>query len=260
MRQLARLGGPVGQLEAMSASPADPSHASSRAAFFNGYTAALRSVFFYVLVGNYIGIGALAYEFGFSLTFMVMTTLVIWAAPAQIIVISTLTTATLLEVAIAVGLSSARFLPMVAALVPVLRAEHTRQLSLLLPMHLTAISVWVEGMRLTPQLPRPERVPFYNGLGLGLNTGAIIGSIIGHTLAARLPPLLATTLLFFTPMAILMSAARTNQTLVDRLAFILGLVIGPILAAQKVKLDLMWTGVIAGTLAYAVHRIREALR
>lgn len=244
----------------MSETPAEPSSVSTRAAFLNGYTAAWRSIFAYVLIGNYIGIGALAYEFGFSLTFMVMTTVMIWAAPAQIIVISTLTTATLLEVAIAVGLSSARFLPMVAALMPVLRATHTRQLSLLLPTHLTAISVWVEGMRLCPQLPRPERVPFYNGLGLGLISAALVGSVTGHVLAARLPPLLATTLLFFTPMAILMSSARSNQSLIDRLAFVLGLVIGPLLAAQKVKLDLMWTGVIAGTIAYAVHRLREAMR
>jgi hypothetical protein len=238
----------------------ESSSVSTRAAFLNGYLAAWRSVFAYVLIGNYVGIGALSYEFGFSLTFMVMTTLLIWAAPAQIIVISTLTTATLLEVAIAVGLSSARFLPMVAALVPVLRAEHTRQLALLLPTHLTAISVWVEGMRLAPQLPRGERVPFYNGLGLGLITAAVLGSVAGHILAAQLPPLLATTLLFFTPMAILMSSSRSNESLIDRLAFVLGMVIGPLLAAQKVKLDLMWTGLIAGTAAYAVHRLREALR
>jgi hypothetical protein len=244
----------------MSEPPAELSPIVSRAAFRNGLAAAGRSVFAYVLIGNYVGIGALAYEFGFSLPFMVMTTLVIWAAPAQIIVISTLTTATLLEVAIAVGLSSARFLPMVAALVPVLRAERTRQLALLLPTHLTAISVWVEGMRLCPQVPRDERVPFYNGLGLGLLGAAVVGSVIGHVLAAKLPPLLSTTLLFFTPMAILMSSSRNNATLVDRLAFVLGLVIGPILAAQKIKLDLMWTGIIAGSVAYAVQRLREAMR
>jgi predicted branched-subunit amino acid permease len=244
----------------MSETPADPSTVATRAAFLNGFIAAWRSVFSYVLVGNYIGISALAYEFGFSLWWMVLSTLLIWAAPAQVILISTLTTATLLEVAIAVGLSSARFLPMVAALVPVLKAQHTRQLDLLLPMHLTAISVWVEGMRLTPQMPRGERVPFYNGLGSGLLSAAVVGSVIGYLLAARLPPLLATTLLFFTPMAILMSSARNNETLIDRLAFGLGLVIGPILAAQKVKLDLMWTGVIAGSIAYAVHRLREAMR
>ncbi len=176
------------------------------------------------------------------------------------ILISTLTTATLLEVALAVGLSSARFLPMVAALIPTLKAAHTRQLHLLMPMHLTAISVWVEGMRLLPQMPREQRVPFYNGLGTGLLSSAVVGCVIGYALAARLPPLLAATLLFFTPMAILMSSARNNATLIDRLAFALGLVVGPLLAAQKVKLDLMWTGIIAGTAAYAVHRLREALR
>jgi len=142
----------------------------------------------------------------------------------------------------------------------VLKAERTRQVDLLLPSHLTAISVWVEGMRLAPQLPRVERVPFYNGMGTGLLSSAVVGSVIGYSLAAKLPPLLATTLLFFTPMAILMSAARNNNTLIDRLAFGLGLVIGPLLAAQKVKLDLMWTGLIAGSISYAVHRLREAMR
>ncbi len=83
-------------------------------------------MFVYVLLGNYIGIGALAYEFGFSLPWMMLSTLLIWAAPAQVILISTLTTATLLEVAIAVGLSSVRFLPMVAALVPVLKRRSAR--------------------------------------------------------------------------------------------------------------------------------------
>ena len=45
---------------------------------------------------------------------MVLSTLLVWAAPAQVLVISTLGTATLLEVALAVTLSSVRFLPMVA--------------------------------------------------------------------------------------------------------------------------------------------------
>jgi hypothetical protein len=39
----------------------------------------------------------------------------------------------------------------------------------------------------------------------------------------------------------------------------LGLVIAPLLAAYKVELDLMWTGVSAGSIAYAIHRLRNAL-
>jgi hypothetical protein len=57
-----------------------------------------------------------------------------------------------------------------------------------------------------------------------------------------------------------MSIAGNARLLADRLALGLGLAIGPTLAAYQVQLDLMWGGVIGGTLAYAAHRLREALR
>jgi predicted branched-subunit amino acid permease len=225
--------------------------------FLDGLFAAARSVFFYVLVGNYVGLGALAHEVGFSFWWMALSTALIWAAPAQVILVSTLHTAALLEVAVAVTLTSVRFLPMVAALLPIMRRPGLRQRDLLMPMHLTAISVWVEGMRLLPLMPPERRIAFYNGLGIGLMSAAIIGGAIGFVLTAKLPSLLSAALLFFTPMAILMSSARNSRTLLDGLAFALGLVIGPVVAAQKIGLDLMWTGLIAGTLAYAVHWLRE---
>mgnify|MGYP003341737810 CR=1 FL=1 len=151
-------------------------------------------------------------------------------------------------------------LPMVAALIPLFKAPGVRQRDLLLPMHFTAISVWVEGMRLLPGKPANERVAFYNGLGAGLIAAACLASIVGYALAARLPTVLAATLLFLTPMALLMSVSRNSKTLIDRLAFAFGLVVGPVLAAQKIGLDLMWTGLIAGSAAYVIHRVREAAR
>jgi hypothetical protein len=129
-----------------------------------------------------------------------------------------------------------------------------------MPMHFTAISVWVEGMRLLPTVAPERRAAFYNGLGTGLISSAVIASAVGYYLAAKLPPLAAATLLFLTPMALLMSVSRNSRTLLDGLAFGLGLVVGPAVAAQKVGLDLMWTGLIAGTAAYVVHRLREAMR
>jgi predicted branched-subunit amino acid permease len=227
--------------------------------FLEGFRTAFGSVFFYVLLGNYLGIGALAHEYGFSAIWMVLCTLLIWAAPAQLILISTLGTATLIEVAVAVSLSSVRFLPMVAALLPMLRSGPTRQRDLLLPMHLTAISVWVEGLRLVSTRPRDERIGFYNGLGTGLMVAAVIASAGGFYLAASLPPLLNAALLFFTPMAVLMVSARNSRTLLDGLAFGLGLAVWPAVAALQIGLELMWTGLIAGTIAYLVHRAREAM-
>jgi hypothetical protein len=115
-------------------------------------------------------------------------------------------------------------------------------------------------MRLLPTVPHAHRVAFYNGLGTGLMSAAVVASAVGYVLAARLPPLLAAALLFLTPMALLMSVSRNTRTLVDGLAFGLGLVVGPVLAAHKIGLDLMWTGLIAGSVAYIVHRLREAAR
>jgi hypothetical protein len=87
---------------------------------------------------------------------------------------------------------------------------------------------------------------------------AVVFGFVGFYLAAGLPPLLAGALLFLTPMSFLISTARNARVMVDRLALVLGLVIGPLLAWYHVGLDLMWTGVIGGTLAYAVNRLREA--
>ena len=44
------------------------------------------------------------------------------------------------------------------------------------------------------------------------------------------------------------------------LALLFGLVLGPLLVWWQVGLDLLWTGVIGGSAAYAIYRIREALR
>src|SRR6266852_1528045 len=97
-----------------------PPHVSIQV-FLDGIAAAVRSVFFYVLLGNYVGLGALAHEVGFRFWWMALSTVLIWAAPAQVILVSTLSTAALFEVALAVTLSSVRFLPMVAAILPTMR-------------------------------------------------------------------------------------------------------------------------------------------
>ena len=81
---------------------------------------------------------------------------------------------------------------------------------------------------------------------------------VGFYLAAGFPRLLAGALLFLTPISFLISTARNARMLVDRVALLLGLALGPLFASFDVGLDLMWTGIVGGTVAYAVHRWREA--
>ena len=234
---------------------------SSAAAFFAGVKSALTSVFFLVLMGTYVGIGALAHDFGLPSWWLALSTLLVWAAPAQVILISALGAgAALFEVALAVTLSAIRLFPMVVALLPLLRGKGTRLRELLLPTHFTAVSMWVESLRLLPAIPQEWRIAFCNGLSVGYMGTAVVSGFVGYYLAAGLPPLLAGTLLFLTPMSFLVSTARNARVMVDRLALVLGLAIGPLLTYWQVGLDLMWTGIAGGTIAYAVHRLREALR
>jgi predicted branched-subunit amino acid permease len=232
---------------------------SSAAVFFSGVTKAWTSTFFLVLSGTYIGIGALAHSFGVGAGWLAVSTVLVWAAPAQVILISALGAgAPLLEVALAVTLSAIRLFPMVVALLPLLRGENTRLRDLLLPTHFTSVSMWVESLRLLPAMPREQRLAYCNGLSVGYMSTAASFGFVGYFLAAELPPLLAGALLFLTPISFLMSTTRNARLMVDRLALVLGLVLGIALAANRVQFDLMWTGFGGGTLAYIVHRLREA--
>ena len=232
---------------------------SSSAAFFGGVRAAFLSVFFLVLAGTYVGLGALAHDFGLSIFWLTLSTLLVWAAPAQVILISGIGTgAALIEVALAITLSAIRLFPMVVALLPLVRTRDTRLGDLILPTHFTSVSMWVESLRLLPVLAPERRAAFCNGLSVGYMSAAIGFGFVGFYLAAGLPPLLAATLLFLTPLSFLISTARNARMMMDRLALGFGLVLGALLTMLHVDFDLMWAGIGGGTLAYVIHRAREA--
>lgn len=245
----------------MSAPPSPNPPSSAFAGYLRGLQATWTSVFSYVLFGTYIGIGALSHDFGFSLLWSMLCTLLVWAGPAQVILISGLGSgATILATGIAVCISSVRLLPMVVSLLPMLKRPGMSAWRLVGPAHFTAVSMWVEAMRLLPGQPREDRIAFCNGLGTGYLITAMTATFTGYYLAAKLPPLASGALLFLTPLAFLMSTLRNSRALLDYLALGFGLVLGPVFALTESEFDLLWSGLIAGTAAYIVHRVREALR
>lgn len=220
---------------------------------------AFTSVLALVLFGTFVGIGAFAHDSGFTLAWVLASTLLVWAGPAQVILISTAHAgATLLESALAVTLSAIRLLPMVVSVLPMLRTPRTRLHQLALPAHLVAVTVWVESFRLLPRVPRERRIAFVNGLGGGLVLLSSIATAIGYGLAASLPPLLAAAILALTPLTFLLSTARNAQRLVDKLALALGLALYPLVSLLHTGVDILICGVTAGTIAYGVHRWRRA--
>jgi predicted branched-subunit amino acid permease len=220
---------------------------------------AFTSVFFTVIVTTYIGFGALCHDYGISVGWATLSTALMWAGPAQVILVTAVGAGTsAFEAAIAVGLSSVRLLPMVVALLPVVRGTRMRPWQLVVPSHFIAVSVWVEGMRHAPGLPREHRIAFCNALGITLVAAGSIATAAGFYLAALLPALFGAAAMFVTPLSFLFSTLRNSRLLLERLALLLGLIIGPLFAYYRVGLDLLWTGILAGTLAYAVHRWRRA--
>jgi predicted branched-subunit amino acid permease len=232
---------------------------SATTAFLYGARTAATSVFMFVITVTYIGFGALTHDYGLPVVWAMLSTVLLWAGPAQVILATTLGSGTaLIEGALAVGLSSVRLLPMVVALLPLVKAERTRPWQLLVPVHFMAVSVWVEAMRLAPSMARERRIPFCNGIGMALLTTGVVATAAGYYLSAALPALFGAAAMFITPMSFLVSTARNSRLLLEKVALALGLLIGPVLAYSKVELDLLWTGIVGGSLAYAIGRARRA--
>ena len=171
--------------------------------------------------------------------------------PAQVVLVTGLGPGmSLIETAVAVALSSVRFLPIVVALIPLVKRDNARPWQLVLPVHFMAVSVWVEAVRHAPTLPREHRIPFCNGIGLALLTLGTVFTAVGYYMQALLPALFGAAAMFITPISFLTSTARNARLLLEKAALALGLAIGPVLAFSNVQFDLLWTGVIGGTLAY----------
>jgi predicted branched-subunit amino acid permease len=227
-------------------------------AFAWGMGAVGSTVLALVLFATYIGIGALAHDTHFSLGWALASTLLIWAGPAQIILISTLGSgATVVQAAVAVTVSAIRLFPMVVSVLPMLRTPQTKRRHLVLATHFIAVTLWVECYRLLPQVPRERRIAFVHGLGCSLLIVCMTATTLGYLLAANLPPLFAAAILMLTPLAFLLSTARNCKQISDILALVLGLALFPVVSMLNTGVDVLISGISAGTIAYGVHWWRE---
>lgn len=223
-----------------------------------GIKAGFRSVQVGVLFASYVGFGGLIHDVGFPLGAAVLSTLLVWALPAQLLLVGAFAAGTAAPaVALAVGLSSVRLLPLVVSILPYLRGRGGGRGPLFIAAHYLAITTWVESVRHLPGLPAEGRRPFYFGLVTVAHSGAVLCTLVGYGLAGTLPHALATGLLFLTPISFLLALTRNARDLVDHLSLAFGLALAPVMALYAGTLDLLWTGLVGGTAAYAAHRIWE---
>src|SRR5882757_7943681 len=225
-----------------------PRWQSSARAFAWGLRSVASTILTLVLFATYLGIGALAHDSHFSLGWVLASTALVWAGPAQIILISTLGSgATVVQAAIAVTVSAIRLFPMVVSVLPMMRTPRTKPRHLVLATHFIAVTLWVECFRLLPAMPRERRIAFTHGLGTGLVSVCLVANAIGYSLAANLPQLFAAAVLLLTPLAFLLSTARNCRQLPAILALVLVLPFFPLAATLPPGVNTVIRGVSAGT-------------
>lgn len=208
-----------------------------------------------VLLATFIGFGGLLHDLGFPILAGILSTLLVWALPAQVILVGGLAAgASLPALAVAVCLSGVRLLPMVVSLMPLMRGTRPRLLSELICAHFVAVTMWAEGFRLLPGIAPEGRPAYAAGLGFGLTTMSMCGTAGGFFLTGLLPGPLAVALLLLTPISFTLLLVRNARRAVDWLAIGLGTAISPVVANSPGGLDLFWAGVGGGTLAFFIAR------
>jgi len=203
-----------------------------------------------------IGIGGLVRDIGYPMLAGMLSSALMWAGPAQVLLFGSIATGTSLPVAaVAVLFSSLRFLPMTIALVPLINDPRRPTWQLLLAAHLIAITNWVEGMRRLPHEPKSERFAYFCGFGSVVLLSGTLATGAGYYLVSALPGVLAAALLFTTPMFFMLNIVAPVRGWVDVLPIGLALILTPAATvAVGSDYDLVAAGVLGGTLAYGVER------
>lgn len=237
-----------------------PETATRRDAFLRGVREAPSTPTF-VVAASFVGFGALAHDVGLSLPQSVFAGGAIFALPGQVILLDQLAKgATLAALFFAVTLTAVRLLPLTVSLMPILRGRRGLRPVDFLHAHFVAITVWIESLRRLPAIPGHLRGAYYAGFALTVWGTCLVTTAIGYLLAVNLSPTVAAGLVFLTPIYFFLSLLAAADTFADTAALCIGAVLGPILYRFWPGFDLLITGLVGGSAAYALYRLREARR
>jgi predicted branched-subunit amino acid permease len=209
----------------------------------------------FILMSAFVGFAGFARESGIELAHAVFMTAAIWALPAQVVLIAAIKAEmTLVPTFIAVTLSSVRLMPMLTALVPRLRAEKTRTVTLLFLSHFVAVTSWVMANQYIDTVPRRFRTAYFGGFAVTL-TSLNIAMVAGvYSFSTAIPAIVLGALFFLTPVYFLTSLWATARDRIIKIAMVTGLALGPVFYLVAPEFDLLLAGLIGGALAFVIGR------
>ncbi len=234
---------------------------ASHVAFHAGARAAIGAPAL-VLIAGMLGFGALGHSSGLSLVLTTASSAFIYALPGQVVLTELLSLSaagaagvSAMAIALAVTLTAARFLTMALTLYPQM-PRSSRRLSLWGWTHFLSMTSWAECMKRYGDMPADQRMPFFAGFGLVCWGVSVPATSLGFLLAGHMPTPLTLGLVFLNPLFFLLSFTEVKPW-GNRLSIVLGGVMGPLVYAYSPSYSLLASGLVAGTLAYALDRWRR---
>ncbi len=225
-----------------------------RGAYFQGLRHAT-GVPALVLAAGYIGFGALAAGHGLSLAGTLLSTLLIWALPGQLILVEMHTLgAPFFAVLLTAVLSATRFLPMTVILMPLLREARSSNGYYYAAAHFVSMSGWAWAMARFPAMPAERRLGYFLGFTSVLMASACTSTLLGYLAGDLLPPMAKLAFVFMSPMYFLLLLAGGPNDARGYLAIVLGAIAGPLLHLVAPQWSVLAAGFVGGTLAYAARR------
>lgn len=211
-----------------------------------------------ILLVSVVGFSAFALESGLTRAEAVFMSLAVWALPAQVILVGTMASgANIAACFLAVTLSSIRMTPMVASVIPEMRTQKTPTWLLLFLSHFVAITSWVFAITTLRTVLREYRAIYFAGFGVTLTlTGTLVVAIF-YGVASAFPPFVAGVLFFLTPVYFNASIWASAHQPVVKIAYIMGVVLGPSLTLLTPEFDVLYAGIGGGTIAYLIDRVRR---
>ena len=205
------------------------------------------------LGASFIAIGALLKNIGFNIQQSILSTVLTYALPGQLVMAeSFFIGASLVNIFLAVWLVNARLYPMTVSLMPLLKETTQPRWKYYLSCHFLAVSSWLIMKDRIQVVDQKNRIDFWIGIGVGTWSTAIVATIVGYLLSDYLSKDMVIGFAIINPVyfACMMVGAMKSKSIST--AVILGSILGPTLFLFSQEWSILIGGTLAGTIAFIV--------
>lgn len=204
------------------------------------------------------GFGSIAGEAGESLWQALVLMAGLWSMPGQVAFVE-LTGEGVVgwTVIVAVTVANLRMLPLTLGSIPLLRDARGIRPRHFWLAQINSVTGFVQLRDAAARIAEPERLArYFEGFCVGTLALGALGTTIGHTLARHLPEQGLRTLIFVTPLYLLLLTGRTRDPMMLSAAG-LGCLCVPLAHLWSPSWGVVAGGLVAGTVAFAVNERRR---